>query len=100
MLEIEDIASQIQTKLDAAKNIEGSVRLNISEIGGVHIRGSTAKVADDNDDADCVVTMSPDVFNDIKAGNQLPIVAYLMGRLKVSGNLMTGKQLVPILTGS
>lgn len=47
--------------------------------------------------ADTIMTVSDDDLIDVASGTLSPQVAYLKGKLKISGNLMLAQKLGPLL---
>jgi putative sterol carrier protein len=72
---------------------DGSVKFVISGEGAVMVDGAGVRAAEDDDEADVTMTADSDTFQAILAGNLNPTMAFMSGRLKLSGDMGTAMRL-------
>ena len=77
-------------------DFEGSVKFEIEGEGAVRIDESG--VAADDSDADCTLTATADVFQELMAGDINPTAAFMSGKLSVDGDMSMAMKLGAILT--
>jgi putative sterol carrier protein len=84
----------LQARMEG-KSLPGSVKFVIPDEGTVFIDGDT--VSDADAEADCTMTASADTFEGILEGNVNPTAAFMMGKLKVEGDMGLAMKLGSIL---
>ena len=62
--------------------------------------GSVAVVPGMDDDADCTISTSQEVFERIVAGEQNPTAAYMTGKLKLKGDMGAAMKLQKLFPSS
>lgn len=97
-MKIETYLELTRAKLPNCIALGGSVRLKFNEGGQivVHPEGVTS----DDIAADCTVTLSGETFEKMISGKQTPTAAFMMGKLKISGDMMLATKLGTVLTGN
>lgn len=69
----------------------GSLKFDLGEAGVIRVDGGT--VDNEDIDADCTIRLSEEDFRGIMDGSQDPQAAFMMGKLKVEGDLGVAMQL-------
>ena len=93
------ILSEFIAMLDEkARNLKGSVILDITGHGRVHLDETGARAATEGDTTDLTMAGSEKLFRNILSGDQNPVTAVMMGKLKVDGNPMRALKVSEILT--
>ncbi|HCQ70604.1 MAG: SCP-2 sterol transfer family protein [Alphaproteobacteria bacterium] len=98
-MSLEKITSEIQKKLSLSAPIEARIKLDFGEDGCVLVDATQNPpvVSNADEDADTVLSCSMDVFKGIVEGTQDPTMAYMMGKLKVQGNMGLAMKLNSLL---
>ncbi len=92
------LAEFIDTLSPRAKaGLKGSVILDIKDHGRVHLDETGARSAQDSETADLTMSGSDKLFRNILSGDQNPITAVAMGKLKIDGNPMRALKISQIL---
>tara|TARA_Y200000002_G_C22217346_1_gene470086 strand:+ start:50 stop:364 length:315 start_codon:yes stop_codon:yes gene_type:complete len=93
-------ANSIREELAAGINgkdlqLNAKVKFDFDGTGVVLIDGSTnsATVSGEDTDADCTLTMSVDVWEEMKSGALDGTSAFMQGKLKVSGDMSIAMKL-------
>ena len=80
----------LEARADGAK-VEGIDHSYLFDIEGegqwlVEVRNGTVRVHEGHADADVTISVGADTFEQLAAGRQSPVVAYMRGKLKISGD--------------
>ncbi len=98
-MSLEQITDQMRTRVGASAGLKKSVKFDFGSDGVVRIDDSVSPAVVDNTDAptDCTVKVSMSDFMDMASGKQNPQMAFMMGKLKVDGDMSVAMQLGSIL---
>lgn len=99
-MSLEKITEEIRGKLSFGVPISGRIRLDFGEDGCVFVDSSGSQAIVNNDaegDADTVLSCDMAVFKQIAAGTQDPTMAFMMGKLKVQGDMGLAMKLSALL---
>ena len=91
----------LESRLNASGSgdFTGVYRFDISGAGSwrVDLANGKAEVTESNDGGDCVVSMKEDVFLRVLSGDQNPMTAFLMGKIRVDGDMSMVMRLKDLL---
>lgn len=98
-MSLETITTEIEKKLTTAPSVQARVKLDFGDDGCVFVDATQSPpvVSNDDGDADTVLSCSMDLFKDIVRGTQDPTMAYMMGKLKIKGNMGIAMKLNSLL---
>jgi putative sterol carrier protein len=89
-----EAVAALNEKLGAG-GFDGSAKFAIKDEGAIIIDGSGAHISDD--DADVTLTASAETFRNILSGNQNATAAFMMGKLKVDGDMGMAMRLAGVI---
>jgi len=98
-MSIDAITEQMKTRIGAGGNFKKSVKFDFGSDGLVHIDDKVSPAVIDNVDApvDCTVKVTMADFMEIASGKQNAQMAFMMGKLKIEGDMSVAMQLGSIL---
>lgn len=98
-MSLEQITDQMRSRVGASAGLKKSVKFDFGADGVVRIDDTVAPAVVDNQDVpvDCTVKVSMNDFMDMASGKQNPQMAFMMGKLKIDGDMSVALQLGSIL---
>jgi len=96
---LEQITDNIRTKVGSHSPLAAIIKFDFGDEGVVRIDGKASPTVVDNDNsaADCTVKVSKENFMQIADGSLNPQMAFMMGKLRVEGDMSLALQLGSIL---
>jgi len=97
-MNIEAIIDQFRTQAANASPLGGSIKFVLDD-APVYIDGSGEKneVSGEDKDADCTITTSVDILEQLKDGSLNPMMAVMSGKVKISGDMGLAMKLQSLL---
>ncbi len=98
-MDLATITQEIKNKVGAHSALEAVIKFDFSDDGVIHIDGtvSPTSITNEDKDADCTVKISISDFVKLAAGELNPQMAFMMGKLRVEGDMSLALQLGTIL---
>jgi len=98
-MSLEQITEQMRTRVGASAGLKKSVKFDFGNDGVVRIDDTNTPAVVDNQDlpVDCAVKVTMADFMEIASGKQNAQMAFMMGKLKVDGDMSVAMQLGTIL---
>ncbi len=98
-MSLEAITEQMKSRIGDGGKFKKSVKFDFGDDGKVRIDDKVSPAIVDNEDApvDCTVKVSMADFMEIASGKQNAQMAFMMGKLKIDGDMSVAMQLGSIL---
>jgi len=98
-MSLESVTEELKKRIGSGGSFAKSVKFDFGDDGLVRIddRLSPAVINNEDGPADCTITVSLDDFKDIATGKQNAQMAFMMGKLKINGDMSVAMQLGSIL---
>lgn len=93
------VTSAMQERIGDASGLDATVKFDFGGDGCLYLDGTTEPytVSNEDADADCIVAMSLDDFKEMATGELDPTTAFMMGKLKVTGDMGVAMKLAAVL---
>lgn len=94
-MSVQELTTLLKSRADEAPIMDLSIKLNLKGEGFVHVNSKGEKNVVTNEDlpADCTVTVSPKNFQKLIKGDLNPMMAVMMGKLKIDGDMSVAMKL-------
>ena len=97
-MEIQDLRDELSAKIKAIDPIGKKLKFNIDgEFMLIDGSGDVNVMREEDEEADCTVTMSKDTYLKLQRKEIKPLMATLKGQLKVKGDLSLAKKLKQLM---
>lgn len=98
-MSLEDITARIKQKIGMAAGLNAKVKFDFGTDGLIFVDNTQkpALISHEEAEADTTLICSIDTFRKILDGEQDPNIAFMMGKLKVKGNMGIAMKLNGIL---
>lgn len=98
-MNLEACTQAIRTKVGTDSGLEATLKFDCGDDGVVFIDGKSTPntVGNDNSEADCTVGITLDNLNAMLAGDLEPATGFMMGKLKVTGDMSVAMRLQRVI---
>ncbi len=95
-MSLEQITQQMSQRVKPGA-VDATVKFDFGDDGLIFIDGNAGTVSNEDAEADCTITMSMENFIALSSGDLDPTTAFMMGKLKVKGNMGVAMKLQSLL---
>ena len=98
-MHLEACTQAIRTKVGKDSGLEATLKFDCGDDGVVFIDGKSTPntVSNDSSEADCTVGITLDNLNAMLAGDLEPATGFMMGKLKVTGDMSVAMRLQRVI---
>ena len=96
-MDLAALTEKLSTALKGGVDFDNIVKFDFGDQGVVHLNGQTGEVSNEDGDADATISLSMDDFVAMAQGDLDPMQAFMMQKLKVSGDMSVAMKLQSIL---
>lgn len=96
---LDDCTQAIRTKVGADSGLNATLKFDCGDAGTVYVDGRSAPntVGNGNGDADCTVGITLENLAAMLKGELEPATGFMMGKLKVSGDMSVAMRLQRVI---
>ncbi len=98
-MSLETVTSGIRERIGASSELNATLKFDFGPDGVVYVDGTATPnvVSNENKDADCTISMALEDFQSMAKGELDGTTAFMMGKLKVAGNMGIAMKLSSLL---
>lgn len=98
-MDLEEVTAALRQRVGDNSGLGASIKFDFGGDGVIHIDGLSTpnSVTNDDKDATCVISISMEDFRAMTKGELDPTTAFMMGRLKVDGDMSVAMKLSNLL---
>ncbi len=88
-MSLDEITEQLRTRVGDDSGLGAKVKFDLGGDGVIFVDAASSPntVSNDDADADCTIAISLEDFETLLAGDLDPTTAFMMGKLKVEGDM-------------
>jgi len=98
-MSLESSTETIRSNMGEDSGLGATVKFNFGDDGLIYLDGASAPntISNDDGEADCTISMSLEDFESMLTGDLDPTTAFMMGKLKVEGDMSIAMKLSSVM---
>lgn len=98
-MSLETVTDAVRNKVGADSGLDATIKFDFGDAGQIFVDGKSVpnSVSNEDTEADCTVALSLEDFQKMAAGEMDPTSAFMMGSLKVSGDMSVAMKLSSVI---
>ncbi len=99
MTKLEEITEQLRERFGTDSGLDATFKFDFGDDGLIHVDAATVPhmVTNEDNDADCTISITLDDFLEMASGELNPTTAFMMGKLKIDGSMSIAMKLADVL---
>ncbi|MEX1035326.1 MAG: SCP2 sterol-binding domain-containing protein [Sneathiella sp.] len=100
MATLEEITEGMRDRVGEDSGLNATLKFDFSDDGVVFLDAETVPnvISNEDKEADCTITITKDNFESLANGDLDPTTAFMMGKLKIAGNMGIAMKLQSIFS--
>ncbi len=96
---LDDLTARVKDKVGVSSGLDATVKFDFGDEGAIFVDGKSQpnSVSNEDKDAECTVRMSMENFGKMLEGELDATTAFMLGKLKVSGNMAVAMKLTKVI---
>lgn len=98
-MSLDKVTDMVKEKVGTDSGLDAKIKFDFGDDGVIFVDASSTpnEVSNDDKEADCTISMSLDDFTKMGQGELDPTTAFMMGKLKVTGDMTVAMKLSSVL---
>jgi putative sterol carrier protein len=98
-MSLDDLTQKIRERVGDDSGLGATIKFALGDEGVIFVDGASSpnSVSNDDNEAQCTIVMSMDDFGELLSGELDPTTAFMMGKLKVEGDMSIAMKLSSVL---
>lgn len=97
---LDEITQKMREKVGEDSGLDATVKFDFGDEGVIYVDGNSVpnQVTNEDKDAECTIKISRENFLKLTQGDLDPTTAFMMGKLKVEGNMGVAMKLQSVFS--
>ncbi len=97
-MDLSELTAKAAAAMSGGTDFTKKVKFDFGDVGRLFIDGAAGTANNDDEEADAIISVDWDDFGKLAAGEMDPTMAFMQGKLKVSGDMSVAMQLQSLMS--